>query len=498
VRGPWLLVALALAGCGAPPPPSGSRLHARWQVARGTRRLAGWRDTKLGVDCSFEEYFAGRKHRCVPAMAFAGSHRFADVACTEPLVQWFDCEPPPRYAKALPENSCDGRPVFYEVGEAVDGATAFERTSTGCVPARLPPPLFRQGARVPEEEFVAAEERPGAAGQLELVAEDGAIAPWGGWDGVRAVQPSRTRDGQRRWAPWMVAYASQFADTACTVPAASKDASSARCPLDGALKFEAMTACGEYTVSFWSLGAPVSATYGNDGGACRQADSASRLSWALGAPIPDEQLESAGTVLEGDGVGVKLERATLHGQPIHHTASHQLGGNAPPTPDPFIDTASGRPCEPAVASDGSVRCIVAGVRRAVLPARRVGAAAAQLPARVGRHALRRARDQGLQIAHARLARARRDRPARDLDPLRDRRLRAHLDLLAAGAPPRPGDPALALRGSDARIATSDRSSSSRGTRAPRAAPRRRRAPRRGRRGCRTSRRAASRRARAAP
>lgn len=360
------LFVLLLGACGVTTTPSavtsGSRLRARWQVAGGVRRLIGWHDEQLDLDCGFEGYLFGREHRCVPDALESSGGFFADAACATPLAV-ASSMPPPAFIVVPPENSCTDEPKFFHTGAAVDPSQVFSLENGACAPLSgngNPTLFYRLGDPVPTSAFVAASERPGDAGQLWLVAEDGASAPWGGWNGQWAVQPTRTDDGMVRWAPWMVAYqiGNSYADSGCTTPVATKLAGSARCPLDAVLGFGPNDSCGRVTASFSAIGSPVTMPYTMQSGACTGGTGLpGSLAYLIGAPIPDGQLEPVGSTTDGGGP-VQLRRATLRDRPILQTGlNSQFGGNGPPSPDVFIDASSGLACEPLLAADGKLRCI---------------------------------------------------------------------------------------------------------------------------------------------
>jgi hypothetical protein len=362
----FAIVAVLVAGCSGSGSAieSGSRLRARWEVAAGARRLVGWHDQTLGLDCEFERYVAGRQHRCLPHVALMAPF-YADAACTEQLAVNDAALPgehdtTPHYVMVRPDNACVANPTFFEIGAPADSSSVFTNSSGTCMPMLGPPELYRVGAAVAETTFVGAVEQP-MEGQLLLHAEDGAGVPWGGWDGTRAVLPTSAGDTSVSWAPWIVAYQrnDRFADAACSVPLAAKGAADARCPMDAVLSF-IPSPMGHITgVAFSALGAPVTSTYGRDSnsGACMATSDSGEIAFQIGASIPNEQLRTAGDTLEGTG-SVQVHHATLDGHAIWNTAKNsQWGGNGPPRPDYFVDAATGLQCDPLPGADGALRCI---------------------------------------------------------------------------------------------------------------------------------------------
>jgi hypothetical protein len=332
---------------------SGSRLRARWQVSGKTRRLVGWHDNQLGVDCDFFAYIHGRQHRCIPAVG-TPSQFFGDAACTEPLYEAGSFQ----YLVRPQNDVCTVDPEFFTMGAAADPSGIFNRSNGACVAVQVSAQLFHAGPAVPSTTFAGATERPDDAGQLWLQADDGARMPWGGWRDSRAVEPTRTVDGKLRWAPWIVAYAglaSGFSDAACTMDAAGVTTDIAYCPVDAVLQFT-QGSCG-YSVSFSQVGPTLATVYRQAAGACSAASSLPGFrDYGVGAPIADAAFPEVGEVLEGDGL-VKVHHATLDGHPILQTGVDiQFGSHGPPPIDTFIDAQSGMPCELLTAADGKTRC----------------------------------------------------------------------------------------------------------------------------------------------
>jgi hypothetical protein len=142
---------------------SGSRLRARLRVgADGSKSLAGWRDTKLGVDCFF--LLAGDgKLRCLPEQAGTASH-FSDAGCTQPaMIVTKGCAAPAYAWKwTTMTDSCGTQTTYavHPVGPAV--ATIFSGSPPSCVnqSTLLMTTLdaYAVGAEVPASEFVEATE----------------------------------------------------------------------------------------------------------------------------------------------------------------------------------------------------------------------------------------------------------------------------------------------------------------------------------------------------
>jgi len=336
---------------------SGSRLHARWQVAGSVRRLIGWHDVMLDLDCDFYNYVYRHEHRCLPStLAQAGSY-FEDASCTIPLAI---VDPlGTQYVLTPPLDSCTSEPTLNALGTQTASATVFEKMANGgCGPSSTPLSGFELGQSIPTSMFVAATEQPDGQGQLWLVGEDGSRGPWGGWDGMRAVEPTMTTDGLVHWAPWMVAYQFElpnaFADSSCTKPVAGKIARDARCPLDAVLQFTT-NSCAQTLASFYAVSPQLQTVYEVQSGTCTaQPVPATEVAYGIGGPL---LLVDVGTVLHGTGA-VTLRLPTLGGHPVLQTGLDvQFGGNGPPSLDQFVDATSGADCDVQTATDGKSRCL---------------------------------------------------------------------------------------------------------------------------------------------
>lgn len=353
---------MVAAGCASTPAPpdvaSGSRLRAVWQVADGTRRLVGWHDTQLDLDCEFGLYQHGRAHRCLPDVAQVFSY-YADPACTEPVALSFTTDPP-HYAVSVPIDTCTTDTTIYALGDEVVQVYGDDPTGA-CVPQTAGVPAYRLGATVPVTTFVGATEQPDGD-QLWLVADDGARAPWAGWDGTRAVAPTRMPDGFVRWAPWIVAYAEligTYADAACTEPTADWITDIGYCPIDAVLAFTE-TPCGGIAATFSATGDRVSSPHRLDGDTCvPTTNPADIASISIGPAFADTSWPAVDEVVIDDGGGtIGVHYAVLDGTPIRQTGTNiQFGGHGPPANDYFVDNRTREPCFAGQATDGRTRCL---------------------------------------------------------------------------------------------------------------------------------------------
>jgi hypothetical protein len=341
---------------------SGTRLHARWEVAGGARRLIGWRDTQLDLDCDFSQFVSGRKHYCLPPMLelqAGDSPEFADAQCTQ-RVAFNLSNPQPcttaSYVMDVPVDVCANEPTFFS-SSPLDAGVAYKLEDGGCTPLTLSSAAFAVGAAVPSATFVSAIETPSTDGQFWLVTTDGARQPWGGWDGMHAVVPFPFDvDGGMRWAPWMVAYAGEFSfsDATCTTPVAVKDTSSSHCPLDGVELFASQT-CGPELAGYVAIGAQLTDVFASTGGMCEATPTTGAAYYSVGARLTGFRVADMSFI--GDG-GVQVAYSTLDDKAIRQGRLAALLDNGP-VPDTFFDVASQLPCSALPGSDGKLRCIPA-------------------------------------------------------------------------------------------------------------------------------------------
>ena len=114
----------------------GTRLKARFAVeANGVSAFLGWHDTKLELDCSFQELGDGQL-RCLPYL-YSGvpviNEVFADTGCTQriaeivPDASWYEGCAIPRFARARPApKGATPEPLrLFRVGARTGNAPAF-------------------------------------------------------------------------------------------------------------------------------------------------------------------------------------------------------------------------------------------------------------------------------------------------------------------------------------------------------------------------------------
>jgi hypothetical protein len=351
MKSAWLLVGLV--GCtthhgssGGSGALSGSRLRVRWEQAGGGRRFVGWHDDQLDLDCDFDSYIYNRAHRCLPAVAVVDND-YLDSACTQQVAtttEPYSIAGYAHYAISKAANTCDAPPQLFAAAQPTMMATYFLVDGV-CKPevARL---AYVPGAAVSETAFVSAVESHDVNGQNWLLAEDGALVPWGGWDGKYAVKPTSST-----WQPWIVAYNGEgFSDSTCTTSTAAKLPDSARCPLESALIYDFANADA---YSYAELGAPLAMTYTTDNGVCAEHESDPRLTFEVGVAISPSSLLPASTQLAGAGP-VAVRYAVMNGHTIYNTG---FGTNGSPSTDPFVDTASGLDCVSEPMTDNARHCV---------------------------------------------------------------------------------------------------------------------------------------------
>lgn len=115
---------------------AGSRLKPRvLKGSDGSQQFAGWRDTEIGLDCSFA-MAADSKVRCLPESANVILGLFSDIACNDVIVATAkNCKIEP--VSRVPVTSCGG-PARIRVAQSgskiADGAAVYTRDADGaCV-----------------------------------------------------------------------------------------------------------------------------------------------------------------------------------------------------------------------------------------------------------------------------------------------------------------------------------------------------------------------------
>ena len=364
----WIaLIASAACGDGSSSNPpaaggirDGSRLEARyWDAGDGARVLRVWFDRAQGIECAFQRS-PDERYRCLPTGETVASlsNEFADAACTQPIVTWPSCAPPPTaiLSAGEPTPSCPAdfaRSVF-EVG--AESTTLFLGTDTGCSPWALTPDqrAFHVGTERPANEFVGADlvvQDSARLAPFTFQADDGAVEIVSIWDTERDAEcaPSGPfSDEKTRCGPVEIALHHDFlwSDDTCTVHAAA-DLS----PFRPCFPPTAVVGDGEpFGSNLLEIGARIpdgQAHRTDDTGMCTPETTGSVDGFYLeGPPIPLEALAELTSVVEGTG----RVRAALY---------------APPGDEPlaragsFRDTTLDTDCYPARFADG-FRCVPSG------------------------------------------------------------------------------------------------------------------------------------------
>jgi hypothetical protein len=150
-------------------PQSGSRLKALYFVgADGSKQpVPGqieWYDSQRGENCGFTQYADGNYY-CLPRQSAAVGGTFADVGCTQPLVQAqavSGCATPTTASTYTGTGSCSlgtGLQVLhiYQVGSLFTG-TPYSGTPSSCNKTTAPSgySLYVLGAEIPASSFVSA------------------------------------------------------------------------------------------------------------------------------------------------------------------------------------------------------------------------------------------------------------------------------------------------------------------------------------------------------
>jgi len=134
----------------------GQRLIARWfgdesasVVLPDDDGNAGFTDTRFGTTCGLNVAADGIT-RCTP---YNAASRYADAACTQPLLYWSSSEPPPRFTTDL---TVDGRLHVYETKDLYTGPIFKDNSDdrSDCVPDDLQYTYYATGAEVSPDDFV--------------------------------------------------------------------------------------------------------------------------------------------------------------------------------------------------------------------------------------------------------------------------------------------------------------------------------------------------------
>jgi hypothetical protein len=355
----------------APPPDfvSGSRLRARFHVIDGLVPVfTTFHDAALDVDCAYDDESGahvgpGASSYCLPggmARHREGAGPYLDLACTQraaftgssgatspggaPLA-------PSAYVLVEPRDACTTAPQTY-TALSPRRHRAFLRDDRGACVEIETQSVQPLGDAIPLETFVHAveqvEPRDGRIAARVLVGDDGSRRVVGGFDRLRA-EPSRVGtpdDGSRRWLPARVAFVGGFdvvfADAACRVPAATKIARTATCPLSAAVVLDGGCGAGQY----YELGERLSTSFERDpANACVARPAPEPLAFALGPPVAAPAFEPVVTVDVG---GARVRRRGVGAE-----------GDLPVAWAEVVDVDSGEACGVSTAADGELRCLPA-------------------------------------------------------------------------------------------------------------------------------------------
>lgn len=257
---------------GAPPvslPPShgGARLEveSRWTTADGVQGPLSLNDPQFGEHCSFVLFDDG-KYRCLPlSRTFVGPTWFVDPQCQRPAYIYTrtSCTQPSEHLlTASATLTCPASLEVHARGPLVEGRTAFRRDPGGqCQGLTDSDPateVYELGALEPPSLFVAATVKmaapTGTFAPLFLEGEDGTVWSYGfrdlaGHVDCRLPMPTAA-DGQKRCLPSPVAVSrGEFADAACTTPAAVANRTS--CAVGEAFVWgERIVDCASHAVVF--------------------------------------------------------------------------------------------------------------------------------------------------------------------------------------------------------------------------------------------------------
>lgn len=211
---------------------SGTRLCARFEVAPGgARKLIGFRDRVLGIDCAIDRT-SPTTARCLPPMQELEA--YADAACTEPLYVG-GADPtcaPPRFVGHASTDACPHGQVdqVFAIGAEVFPTVIHRRHDDGTCGVDSASPTSHYFAVTPValDRFATAHRVDDAAAPGRLHAsrwqgDDGSSSAWFLRDELLETDCyTSTVDGARRCRPVSMG-PNTFSDSACTSPIGGVD-----------------------------------------------------------------------------------------------------------------------------------------------------------------------------------------------------------------------------------------------------------------------------------
>ena len=338
---------------------SGSRLRA--VVERGgadAQIFVAWHDTELGADCSWRHLNDGT-YRCVPSAPSNDALFYGDPQCTRRVYQHPACSDPPMAIAdpAANEGRC-AAPRVYRVGaEIAPPAKAYYHDGTSCRSIGRPEaPTFKFYAldgTIDPEELVSATLGQEPRGE-HLVAEvfrgsDGTIDARAIADPARGWHCDLTDPGSTHCTPQLMGYEySYYSDSACTSRLGYFPDQMSRQPFcddaPGALAEEDLV--DDRRVLHEIGAAYTGAVYLKAGQSCSIEPPQAHppfLFFQFGPLLDLSTLASVAPVTQGSE---RIRAVVLTAE-----GGARLRGVA------LVDQERGEQCDPALAADGTRRCV---------------------------------------------------------------------------------------------------------------------------------------------
>lgn len=335
---------------------SGSRLRARfYRIDDLVDVLASFHDTQLDTDCAFvDEQGAhpgpGASAYCIPANVARhreGRGPFIDASCTR-LGAFPPASGEATIALVEPRDACGTAPLA-RAAAPVELRRVYLRDDSGaCMQSSARAALQSLGDVLPPSTFAraveVAEHRDGRIDARVLASDDGSRLVVGGFDRRRseAVRVGDLGEGFARWLPVRIAFVGSgepvYAESTCTVPAATKIGRTATCPLTAAFLLEG--SCGGGRV--FEIGPPIPSPFAKREAGCAPATLPDALTFAVGAEVSPSAFAPA---TEVDVGSARLRRRSV----VADGAVVAWGA--------VIDATIGGPCVVLRAGDGELRCL---------------------------------------------------------------------------------------------------------------------------------------------
>jgi hypothetical protein len=305
---PTSLVAMTKLGPGQTPTPSATDIYQdgtrlRLQVLStadgATSPWPEFLDQQLATECSFSVAGDGQQ-RCMPADTTIASDRYADTACTQPVLDIPASSIAPHYANKRDARGC-ATSSYYRVSSAHSGTT-YQNTTSTCVAAPVDPThVYYTLAPVAASAFESATVgtppasmagfQSGSRLTFTVTTGTDGSRTFGNWHdtqlGVDCAFVSAA-DGVLRCVPvWAMAYVQPyFADSACTIQLAA----SSPCTIPS---FAQTT--GTCNANYYSIGARhTGPVYFSNGATCSTiATSEATAFYRLGAATPSSAFAAA-------------------------------------------------------------------------------------------------------------------------------------------------------------------------------------------------------------